>query len=264
MMKFFFGIIIVLILYAYIGYPLAMAILTKFRAINTVTPKIIYPDISLVISAYNEEATIREKLDNVLSLNYPHDKIEIIVVSDASKDKTDDIVKGFFSKGVKLYRADKQGGKVAAYRMAISKIKSEFIVFSDATSILEKESLINLIANFNDPSVGCVGGLLKYVNLKKSTVGSGESKYWTYEKKIRLYESSLSSLTSVSGTLYAVRRKLYPIEMKDDLADDLMVPFNVKRLGFRTVLESKAICKEVTTLTVSEDMSKRVRITIHF
>jgi len=110
--------------------------------------------------------------------------------------------------------------------------------------------------------VGCAGGLLNYISLKKANVGRGERKYWNYEKKIRVLESQLSSLTSVSGTLYAVRKELYPLNIKDYLADDLIVPFTVKKAGFRTVLEPQAFCSDFTTLTIEEEMAKRIRITV--
>lgn len=261
-MKIIFWLSFIILVYTYFGYPFLMSILIKFRKVNGINKKRITPKISIVISAYNEEASIKRKLENILSLDYPREKMEIIVVSDASTDKTDEIVKGFTAEGIKLYRINKQSGKIAAYRKALSQIKSEIVVFSDATSVLDEDSLINLISNFNDSLVGCVGGLLKYVNPEKAKVGEGESKYWEYEKMIRKYESELSSLTSVSGTLYAVRKELYPLDMKADLADDLIVPLSVKKQGFRTVLEQEAVCCEFTTLSVREDMAKRARITI--
>lgn len=224
--------------------------------------KRIEPNVSLVIPAYNEEKSIRDKLENVLALNYPPGKIEIIVVSDASSDRTDEIVDGFRHRGVTLLRMEHRNGKIAAYRRALSHLRGEIIVFSDATSILDSEAVAKLVGNFNDSSVGCVGGLLRYVNPGKAMVGEGESQYWSYEKKIREYESHLSSLTSVSGTLYAVRKNLYPGDMKDDLADDFIVPFEVKKKGFRVVLEPEAVCVERAVHSMAEEMAKRIRITL--
>lgn len=261
-MKTVFWLSLSLLFYTYFGYPLLMSFLACFKRLRPVDKQPFSPLISIIIAAYNEEKNIGAKLNDILNLDYPKDKMEIFVVSDQSSDSTDGIVEGFTGRGVKLLHTDKRSGKIAAYRKALSQAKGEIIVFSDAASLLNKDSIKNLISNFNDKTVGCVGGLLNYISLKKANVGRGERKYWNYEKKIRVLESKLSSLTSVSGTLYAVRKELYPLNIKDYLADDLIVPFTVKKAGFRTVLEPQAFCSDFTTLTIEEEMAKRIRITV--
>ena len=261
-MKTLFWSSLILLFYTYFGYPMFMSILAKCKKAKPINKQMITPYISIVIAAYNEEKNIGAKLNDILNLDYPREKIEVFVVSDASSDGTDEIVKGFLGRGIKLLRLEKRSGKIAAYRKALSCLKGEIIVFSDAASLLNKDSIKNLISNFNDKTVGCAGGLLNYISLKKANVGRGERKYWNYEKKIRVLESQLSSLTSVSGTLYAVRKELYPLNIKDYLADDLIVPFTVKKAGFRTVLEPQAFCSDFTTLTIEEEMAKRIRITV--
>ena len=262
MLRSIFYLSILVLLYTYFGYPILLAILMKFKREKPIVKRNITPKVSIVISAYNEEETIAEKLYNLLSLNYPRKNMEVVVVSDASTDEMDEIVKGFADQGVKLHRLRQRSGKIAAYRRVLPLLQGEIIVFSDATSYLHKDSIRYLISNFNDPTIGCVGALLEYTNPEDAIVGEGEDKYWEYEKKVKEYESNLCSLTSISGTLYAVRKDLYPCNIKDDLADDLIVPLQIKKRGFRTVLEPKAICKEFTTLSVKEDMAKRIRITI--
>lgn len=261
-MKILFYLSLLGILYTYIGYPLLMMLLLKFKRERPVNKKEITPYISVVIPAYNEEKSIGAKLNEVINLNYPREKMEVIVVSDASSDRTDEIINGFLSQGVKLFRMEQRSGKIAAYRRVLPLLKGEIIVFSDATSILSTNSLIHLISNFNDETVGCAGGVLAYVNLKQASVGKGEKKYWSYEKRIRAYENKLCSLPSVSGTFYAVRKELYPLDMKDDLADDLIVPFYVRKKGMRAVIDDSAICKDFTTLAIKEEMNKRIRITV--
>lgn len=261
-MIYVFYISLILILYTYIGYPLLMMLLLKFKKERPVNKKEITPYISIVIPAYNEEKSIGAKLNEVINLNYPRERMEVIVVSDASSDRTDEIINGFLSQGVKLFRMEQRSGKIAAYRKALPLLKGEIIVFSDATSILSTNSLIHLISNFNDETVGCAGGVLTYVNLKQASVGKGEKKYWSYEKRIREYENKLGFLPSVSGTFYAVRKELYPLDMKDDLADDLIVPFYVRKKGMRIVIDDSAICKDFTTLAIKEEMDKRIRITV--
>lgn len=261
-MKTLFWLLVALLLYTYFGYPMLMVLLAKLKKQKQVNKKPITPFISVVIPAYNEEKSIAAKLNDILNIDYPKDKMEVFVISDASSDRTDEIVKGFLDKGVRFYRMGMRSGKISAYCTVLPLLKGEIIVFSDATSIINPNSITCMMSNFNDKTIGCVGGYLVYVNPKQAIVGKGERKYWSYEKKIREYESRLSSLPSVSGTFYAVRKELFPVGMKDDLADDLIVPFYVKRRGFRTVFESQAVCKDFTTLKIGEEMAKRTRITL--
>lgn len=261
-MKILFYLSIILLFYTYFGYPLFMVLLLKLKKEKAINKSPITPYISLIISAYNEEKNIGAKLNDIQNLNYPKDKMEVVVVSDASTDGTDEIIKGFLNLGVKLIRMEKRSGKIAAYRKALPLLKGKIIVFSDATSILTLNSVAHLISNFNDETVGCAGGTLVYVNPKQADVGKGERKYWSYEKRILDYESRLCSLLSVSGTFYAVRKELYPQSLKDDLADDLIVPFYVRKKGKRIVLDDQATCKDFTTLSMKEEAGKRIRITI--
>ncbi len=261
-LKIMFWLLFFCLVYTYFGYPIFMSLMYKLKKMPPVDKGNITPHISIVVAAYNEEKNIAAKLNDILNIDYPKDKMEVFVVSDASSDRTDEIVKGFLDKGVKFYRMVIRSGKIAAYRAVFPLLRGEIIVFSDATSILNPNSITHLVSNFNDNSIGCVGGFLVYVNPKQAITGRGEKKYWSYEQKIREYESRLSSLPSVSGTFYAVRKELFPVWMNDDLADDLIVPFYVKKKGFRTVFESQAICKDFTTLKIGEEMAKRTRITL--
>ncbi|MBF0522901.1 MAG: glycosyltransferase family 2 protein [Candidatus Omnitrophica bacterium] len=261
-MTILFIVLLVLIFHTYIGYPVALRLLNMFVKPYKVNKAGVYPFVSIVIPAYNEQAAIAEKLENVLSLDYPKDKIEIVVASDCSSDNTDAIVRSFSLRGVRLCRLRNRGGKIAAYRNVIPSLKGDIIIFSDATGILEKDGILKLVRNFNDKKVGCVGGRLKYVDPGELSIGEGEKTYWEYEDGVKNFESRLSSLTSVSGTFYAVRKGLYPIYIKDYLADDLLVPLTVKKRGFLTVFEPEAVCREVTVPTGKDEIKKRVRITV--
>ncbi len=263
MFKIIFCISLLGLFYAYFGYPLFMVLLARVKKEGHIKKGNITPFISLVIAAYNEERNIAAKLREISNLDYPREMIEVFVVSDSSSDRTDEIVKGFADKEINFFRMDKRSRKIAAYLTALPLLKGEIIVFSDAASLINYKSIRKLISNFNDPSVGCAGGLLTYIHPTGVTsVGKGEKKYWSYETRIRELESRLSSLPSVSGTLYAVRKNLYPIDMKESLADDLIVPLRVKKAGFKTVFEKEAICNDFTTTSIKEEMAKRIRITI--
>ena len=261
-MKILFWLSVLAIFYTYFGYPLLLTFFAKVKKGKPVDKKPFFPQISIVIPAYNEENNIGAKLNDILNLDYPKEMMEVVVVSDFSSDDTDNIIRQFSEQGVRLYRLKKRSGKIAAYRNVLPHLKGEIIVFSDATSLLNSASVANLVSNFHDQSVGCAAGLLMYINPKQAIVGKGEKKYWKYGEGIREYEYKLDSLPSVSGTFYAVRRNLYPVHMKDDLADDLMVPLYVRKKGFRTVFEKEAICRDYTTVSIREEMAKRIRITV--
>jgi cellulose synthase/poly-beta-1,6-N-acetylglucosamine synthase-like glycosyltransferase len=261
MLEFIFWFMGALLFYTYFGYPLLMSVLLKFMRAQEVKKARITPMISVVVAAYNEEKNIATKLEEILKSDYPREKMEVFVISDCSSDGTDKIVGSFADRGVKLFRLTQRTGKIGGYRQVIPHLKGEIIVFSDATSLLGVESIPRLIDNFADPQVGCAGGLLVYINPKNAEVGKGENKYWGYEVRIKDMESTLCSLTSVSGTLYAVRKELYPLDMKDYLADDLIVPLTVKKSGYRVVLEKDSICRDYTTVNIEEEMRKRARIT---
>ena len=258
-----FWILLFVIAYTYVGYPILLRTLTRFfGGRHRVHKARITPFISIVIPAYNEGGSIAAKLDNILSLDYPKDKLDIIIASDASTDSTDEIVKSYAERGIVLCRSEKRGGKVAAYKNALGIAKGEIIVFSDATSILESSSMLKLIRNFNDPKVGCVAGLLTYEDPKIISVGKGEHRYWQYNKNINMLEGVLDSMTSVSGTFFAVRKELYPLTMEDHLAEDLIVPLNVRRNGFVVVMEPEAVCFESTVKSQDQEIRKRSRITV--
>jgi cellulose synthase/poly-beta-1,6-N-acetylglucosamine synthase-like glycosyltransferase len=255
---------IILLGYVYAGYPVLLRILYSF--VNRNKPDKIdfspVPAISIIVPAYNEEKSIAEKIENILTCDYPVEKREIIVISDCSSDRTDEIVEGYRAKGIKLVRLTQRTGKVAAYKKVVPTCSGEILIFTDATSVLKSDALKKIVRKFADPAIGCVGGYLRFVPIKNSTVGQGENDYWDYEVVIKKHESDISSLTSVSGTFYAVYKKLFPLDMKNDLADDFIVPIHVKKLGLKVVLEPEAVCEEVTVVTEGDEMGKRIRITM--
>ena len=253
-----FWFVFILTLYAYTGYPVILKIGARLFQIR-VKREIFFPKVTFIIAAYNEEKIIKEKIKNTLSLDYPKDQLEIIVVSDCSTDRTDEIVKGYENRGVKLLRMIERGGKVEGHKMAVKSAASEILVFSDATGMYEKDALKYLTRYFSDSRVGCVGGMLRYFNPINSALGSGEGLYWKYEVFLRKAESLLGSLTAVSGSIYAVRKKMY-LEFPSELADDLIIPLNCLKNGLHTIYEPRAVCWEETVSHQRQELAKRARI----
>ena len=251
-----------LILYTFLGYPFFLFILNSLNKRPHFNPKCHetdWPTVSLVIAAYNEEKAIGEKLENSLNLDYPKDKLEIIVVSDRSSDSTDDIVRSYAQKGVGLHRKGNHAGKVSGHKSVLEKVKGDIVVFSDAPTMYQPSVIKELVKHFVVEDIGCVGGALTYIRRGQSNSAVHEQRYWSYEAFIRKLESKVDSLPAVSGAIYALRRGLYP-DMPVHLADDLIVPLHVKRLGYRTFYEPNALCWDTPTDNMKDEFKKRKRI----
>lgn len=246
------------ILYVYIGYPLLV------YAVSRMFPKRIArgdfePRVSVIITAYNEERDIRKKLENTLAIDHPPEKLEIIVASDCSTDKTDEIAGEFAGRGVKLIRQIGRLGKTSAQNMAVEKASSEIILFSDATTWFESGVLRAMLPNFADETVGCVTGKLVYVETSASGIGKGARSYWSYETFLKQSESRACSLIGASGCLYAVRRSAYK-PMYPEACSDFLIATRLYEQGLRTVYEPGAICFEETNRQSGKEMRMRIRV----
>ena len=247
-----------LTVYVYVGYPLFVHLVSRLFPRPMIRGKY-EPAVSLIIAAYNEEKDIREKLHNTLALRYPAGKLEIIVVSDCSTDRTDDIVREFASEGVRLIRQSERRGKTAAQNLAVEAATGEIILFSDATSIYQADVLEEMLPNFADPAVGCVAGKLVYVDRSASVIGDGATRYWNYETFLKESESRACSLIGVSGCIYAVRRSAY-VPMYEEACSDFLICTLIYRQGLRTVYQPSAVCFEDTNTRTAEEFRMRVRI----
>ena len=206
----------------------------------------IEPKVTLIVTAYNEARDIRQKLENTLLIDYPKEKLEIIVVSDHSNDGTDAIVREFETRGVVLLRQPTRGGKTAAENSAVEKASGEIIVFSDATSIYETRIVREMLPNFADASVGCVAGRLVYADTSGSGVGVGARSYWSFESFLKKSESAACSLIGASGCLYAVRRVAYKA-MYPEACSDFLIATVLYKQGLRTIYEEmRSVSKRPT------------------
>lgn len=219
------------------------------------------PTISILVAAYNEEKNIKKTIENKLSLQYPKKKLEIITVSDASTDQTDEIVSGFLSKGVELIRQKRREGKTAALNVAATHASGEILVFSDANSMYEPDALYRLMENFHDPTVGYVTGKMLYSSQYETSTEDGCSAYMKYENFLRSYETQIGSIVAVDGGIDAVRKSLYE-PMRIDQIPDFVLPLKVIEKGFRVVYEPAAILREPALASSSDEYKMRVRVTL--
>jgi cellulose synthase/poly-beta-1,6-N-acetylglucosamine synthase-like glycosyltransferase len=238
------------------GYPLLLVLagplMRRRRHIDDAEPSV-----SLIIAAFNEEACIARKLENALALDYPRDRLEIIVASDGSTDRTDAIVESFRDRGV-ILRPFKRVGKTGIQNQAVKTATGEIVVFSDANGLYRLDAIRKLVRNFADPTVACACGQLVYT-ADRQTAGDCERSYWHYEKFMKRRESDLSSLVGANGSIYAVRRVDY-VEIDNDLISDLVEPLALVKLGKRVVYEPEAISVEEASPAYAVEFRRKVRI----
>ena len=220
----------------------------------------IHPATSIIIPAYNEEDIIAKKIENTLNLDYPSDRLEIIVASDGSTDQTETIVSKYNSLGVRLFSLSR-GGKIIALNTVVPEAKGEIIVFTDANSILEASVLKKLVGNFSDPEVGGVCGNQKYFSkLNGDSTAKGENLYWSYDKWIKGLESQLHSAVAADGSIYAIRKKLFVPILDLAQADDFAISARVVTQGYRLVYESEAVSYENPPSSSNLEFWRKVRV----
>ncbi|MEP6925976.1 MAG: glycosyltransferase family 2 protein [Pyrinomonadaceae bacterium] len=244
--------------YVYIGYPMLVYLVSRLFP-KSVKRAPFAPLVSIIITAYNEEKDIRAKIKNTLQIDYPKEKLEIIIASDGSTDKTDAIVCEYSAQNVKLFRQEGRVGKTFTQNKAVERATGEIILFSDATTMYQPSVLEAMLPNFADQSVGCVAGKLVYVDASGSSVGRGARSYWNYETFLKDSESRACSLIGVSGCLYSVRKSAYQ-PMYPEACSDFLIATLVYKQGLRTVYEPKALCTEETNRQSNKEMQMRVRI----
>ena len=246
------------LLYTYAAYPVLVTLVSVLRP-RRLKRGPYQSAVSVIITAYNEERDIAAKLENTLAIDYPKELLEIIVASDCSSDRTDEIVRGFESRGVKLYRQPQRLGKTTAQNAAVERARGEILLFSDATTMYQPDVLRAMMPNFADPSVGCVAGRLVYVDPSGSSVGRGAVTYWNYETFVKKHESRACSLIGASGCMYAVRRSAY-LPLYPEAHGDFIIATKMVQQGLRTVFEPDAVCTEETNRRVDNELRMRVRV----
>jgi cellulose synthase/poly-beta-1,6-N-acetylglucosamine synthase-like glycosyltransferase len=249
-----------LLVYTYVGYPLLLAAVAVFRRRERPSPGSYCPKLSVLIAARNEESSIARKLAETLALDYPADRLEIVVVSDGSTDRTDEIVEACADPRVRLIRVDAHLGKTFAQNVGVKQCSGDVIVFSDATARYDKSALKYLAAWYRDPAVGAVSGRYEYVDeTRKSPTGAGSIVGWNYENAIKELQSRVGTLTGCSGCIYSVRRSAYE-PLDPNLCSDLVEPLRVVRAGLRVVFEGRAVAHEETTRSNRQEFTMRVRV----
>lgn len=248
------------LLYVYAGYPLLLGLIGVAARIRTRAREGWWPSVSVLIAARNEERDIGWKIRETLAWDYPADRLEVLVASDASDDRTDEIVRSFRDPRVHLVRMEKRGGKVRALNRLAELARGEILFFTDANAGIPAECLRLMVRHFADPRVGCVTGITRSGKPQSAgAVSLGAGLYFRYESLIAGLESRLGSVLACDGAVHCLRRELFA-PLQPELANDLEAPLRVARAGYLTLFEPEAYAVEKETDSPSEEFARRRRI----
>jgi glycosyltransferase involved in cell wall biosynthesis len=249
------GASVAFIAYSYGGYPFLLWLLSQARG-REVRKETIEPPVSLIIAAHNEEVGIRDKVENALAQDYPPAKLDIIVASDCSTDRTDEIVLEYRARGVRLIRTPDRKGKEAAQKRALDAATGQILVFSDTATILPTDAVRNIVRNFGDPSVGCVSS----VDRLRTEGGKpdGEGAYVRYEMLLRRLETRIGTVVGLSGSFFAARREVCQ-PWRPDLQSDFNTLLNAVERGFRGVSDPDSVGYYRTIADPQREYDRKVR-----
>lgn len=260
---FWFSLIIVF--YTYIGYGIVLYLLVKIKELFLKPKKAVLeedlpkPEVTLFITAYNEEAMVKEKMDNCLALEYPTDKLKIVWVTDGSNDGTNELLKAYPQVTV-LFQPERQG-KTAALNRGMGFVSSPIVVFTDANTMINSEAIRNIVAEFTDAKVGCVAGEKRIASKEKDgAAGGGEGIYWKYESTLKALDSRLYSAVGAAGELFAIRRELFEVMERDTLLDDFILSLRIAQKGYKIAYCDRAYAIESASTNMKEEEKRKVRI----
>jgi len=267
--EFIFWLSIFLVFYTYLFYPIILIFLSGFHQIVKDTSFVLskserrtktaeLPEVTVIIAAYNEEQCIEARINNLLSLDYPKDKLRFIIGSDGSKDNTNSILEQFDEQNLDIFCFDENRGKINVLNELMTKVNSSICVFSDANTMFEKNALVHLVSHFESQDIGAVCGELHLID-----PFSGDNKdnvYWKYEQALKFHESRLNALLGANGAIYAIRTDTYIPLPSDTIIDDFCIVMNIAQKGHTVIYAPEAKAIEEIAPDLAEESSRRVRI----
>jgi len=252
-----------LVFYSYIGYAILVWLLIRlrnlFRPPYTLPATTEWPRVSIVVAAYNEERFIIPKIENTLSLDYPPDKLDIIFITDGSTDNTPVLARNY--PGIRVLHEPKRRGKVAAIHRAMQTVTTPVTIFCDANTLLNKESVYNILRHYADPAVGGVAGEKKVLTVANGQAsGAGEGIYWKYESLLKRLDAELYTVVGAAGELFSIRTELYEPVPHDVLLDDFIISLGICRKGYRIAYEPDSFASETPSTSMKEEQKRKIRI----
>lgn len=263
--KIIFWILIFIVFYAYLGYGIVLYFIIRLKRLFSshskvkVSNYIELPEVTLFIAAYNEKDFIATKLENSYNLDYPKDKLKILWVTDGSDDGTPDLLRRH--EGIIVLHEPARNGKISAMNRGFQYVTSPIVVFSDANTLLSKQSIREIVRLFSNQGVGCVSGEKRIFRKEKdSAAGAGEGIYWKYESKLKQWDAELYSVVGAAGELFAVRTELFQPVEPDTLLDDFIISLRIAMKGYTIQYSPEAYAMETSSSNVKEEMKRKVRI----
>jgi cellulose synthase/poly-beta-1,6-N-acetylglucosamine synthase-like glycosyltransferase len=259
-----FWILIGIIFYTYLGYGIVLFLLIRIKRFfskkeSFQVNKTDLPEVTLLIAAYNEQDYVKTKVENTLQLNYPAEKLHQIWVTDGSTDKTPELLAAY--PKVEVLHKPERNGKIAAMNRGIKFVKTPIVIFSDANTLLGKESIIKIAGMFSNVNTGCVSGEKRIMNDdKEAASAAGEGIYWKYESTLKKWDAEIYSAVGAAGELFAIRTALFNEVEPDTLLDDFIISLRVAMKGYKIDYDPEAYAIETASANVKEELKRKIRI----
>jgi poly-beta-1,6-N-acetyl-D-glucosamine synthase len=254
-----------ILFYSYLGYGIILFGMVKIKRLLSgrkhASPELpdSLPPVTVLIAAFNEEDYIIEKIKNTLALQYPAEKLRILIVTDGSSDKTPDLVKGY--RDITLLHQPERQGKIAAVQRAMPYVFTDLVVFTDANTMLNKEAILKMVRHYQDEKVGAVAGEKRISSqLKDAANAAGEGIYWRYESALKRWDSELYSVVGAAGELFSIRKSLFEHVPADTLIEDFYLTLRIAQKGFRVIYEPEAYALEGPSASIGEELKRKIRI----
>tara|TARA_B100000809_G_C15137380_1_gene531278 strand:+ start:320 stop:1495 length:1176 start_codon:yes stop_codon:yes gene_type:complete len=258
-----FWTLLFLVFYTYVGYGVVLILLVKIKELFVKSVEddgeIFEPGVTMFVAAFNEKDFIEEKVQNMLELDYPKDKIQLLFVTDGSDDGTPEMLERY--PEVSIMHKDERAGKIGAINRGMSAVKNPIVIYSDANAMLNSEAVKEIVKHYKDPKVGCVSGEKRiYRKDKDGASGAGEGIYWKYESLLKKYDFKLYSAVGAAGELFSVRTELHQHVEKDTLLDDFIISLRIAQKGYKIAYEPDAYASEYASASIKEEMKRKIRI----
>lgn len=264
MWKFLFWFSLFIVFYSYIGYGLLIYFLVMMKRVffKKKAPGLMpdfEPEVSLIISAYNEEDFIEKKIQNSLELDYPAEKLRLLMITDGSNDKTTDIIRNY--PQIQLLHQSERRGKVAAMNRAMKHIQTPYVIFSDANTLLNQACVKEMMKHYANPKVGGVAGEKKVLSGNQGeTAGAGEGLYWKYESLLKKLDSEFYTVVGAAGELFSVKTALFHEASENTIIEDLVQSLQICKEGYLISYEPMAYATETASVSMQEEQKRKIRI----
>ncbi len=259
-----FWVLLGIVFYTYLGYGIVLFILLRIKRLFKKKKVVILtdeelPEVTLLIAAYNEEDFVAKKIENTRSLNYPQHKLHQMWCTDGSNDRTPELLATY--KDVVVLHKPERAGKIAAMNRAVKFVKTPIVIFSDANTLLGKESIRKIAEMFDNPKTGCVSGEKRIFNAESEAASAaGEGLYWKYESTLKRWDAELYSAVGAAGELFAIRTELFNEVEPDTLLDDFIISLRVAMQGYKIDYDPEAYAIETASANVKEELKRKIRI----